>query len=137
MSLQILSDLRTAVRDRLRASYVDVPVYIAEITNLETDDEDNISEFMTVFFGDGDEDQTGEDLDGETYRSDSQLTVGYFNEEGRIDQSLLDAQAAIIRPLILDQSFDGDITRAGWQYVPPIEGATAGIYFRFNISFSN
>ena len=137
MGLQILSDLRTAVCVALLAEFADVPVFIAEITSLSDDDDVNTSEFMTVFFGDGDEEQTGEDLDSETYRSDTQLTVGYFNEEGKIDQSVLDAQAAIIRPILLSLPFTGDITRAGWQYVPPIEGATAGIYFRFNIRFSN
>lgn len=137
MDLQILSGLRTAVRDALLNAFADVPVFIAEITSLDDGDDGNISEFMTVFFGDGDEEQTGEDLDSETYRSDTQLTVGYFNEEGKIDQSVLDAQAAMIRPILLNLPFAGDITRAGWQYVPPIEGATAGIYFRFNIRFSN
>ncbi len=137
MDLQILSDLRTAVRDALIDAYGGAPVYTAEITNLDNGDDDNIEEFLTVFLGDGEEDSAGEDLDGETYRSDAQLTVGYFNEEGRINQSILDAQAGTIRPQILELPFNGDITRAGWQYIPPIDGATAGIYFRFNVSFSN
>ena len=138
MDLQIISDLRAAVRAKLLESYSATPVYMAELTNINTgDDDENIDEFFTVFLGDGEEDQDGEDVDGSTYLSETQLTVGYFNDEGRGDQSVLDATASTVRALILELEFAGDITRAGWKYIPPIDGATAGINFHFNVSFSN
>ncbi|MEY8247308.1 MAG: hypothetical protein RPT11_02905 [Bermanella sp.] len=137
MDLQILSDLRVSVRAALVQALPDVPLFSAELNSIDDGEGGNLEEFMTLFFADGDEDRSEQDLDGDSYRAQTLLTLGYFNEQARMDQALLDAQAAVLRPLLLAVPFAGYITRAGWQYVSPLDGATAGIYFRFDVTFSH
>lgn len=141
MDLQILSNLREAVRGAIRAAYAEQPIYTAEITNITDEEGCNVSEFFTVFFSEADETQDGESLDSDTYRTDTQITVGYFNSAAETNQSWLDNEAGAIRNAVMNlnsvSAYQDNITRAGWQYVPPIDGATAGIYFRFDFSFSN
>jgi hypothetical protein len=139
MDLQILSNLRSSVRAALIAAYPDTNVYTAEITSLVEEDDSNVVEFFTVFFSEGDETEEGENLDSETYRTNTVLTVGYFHEKAEHDQSWLDAEAGTIREAVmaLNDVFEGDINRAGWQYSPSADGSVPGIYFRFDFSFKN
>lgn len=137
MNLQHVTALRAQVRSILESHYPGIDVYTAELTSIVGDDDVNVDEFMTVFLGDGEETQEDQNLDDETYRSVTQLTIGYFNDSAKLNQSILDDQAGVVRNIIMSLDFDGDITRAGWNYVAPVEGATAGIYFRFDVSFSN
>lgn len=139
MDLQIISNLRTSVRDALEIEYPDTDIYTAEITSLIKDDDSNADKFLTVFFSEGDEVEEGEDLDDETYRTDTYLTVGYFYEKAERDQSLLDAEAGTIREAVmaLDDVFAGDIKRDGWQYLPSADGSVPGIQFKFAVNYSN
>lgn len=139
MDLQILSDLRTSVRNALKAAYPTTDIYTAEITSLIEDDDSNVAEFFTVFFSEGDEVEDGEDLDDETYLTNTVLTVGYFHDKADRDQGWLDGEAGAIREAVmaLDDVFAGDIGRAGWQYSPSADGSVPGIYFKFSVSYSN
>lgn len=139
MDLQIISNLRTSVRDALKTEYPNTDIYTAEITSLIQDDDSNVAKFLTVFFSEGDEVEEGEDLDDETYRTDTYLTVGYFYEKAERDQSLLDSEAGTIREAVmaLDDVFSGGIKRDGWQYLPSADGSTPGIQFKFLVSYSN
>ncbi len=139
MNLQPVINMRNGLKTLLGNQYFDVPVYTAEITSLVNDEGVNASEFITVFFTAGDETQQGESLDDEDYLTRASLTVGYFNEAGATDQSFLDAEADTIRTLVMDYPVGskGEILRDGWEYVPAIDGATSGIYFRFTVEYSN
>lgn len=141
MDFQVLSNLREAVRGAVRAAYPEQPIYTAELTSIVDEEDCNVSEFFTVFFSEGDETQDGESLDSDTYRTDAQITVGYFNSAAAANQSWLDNEAGTIRNAVMNlnsiAAYQDNITRAGWQYIPPIDGAIAGIYFRFDFSFSN
>jgi hypothetical protein len=139
MDLQILSNLRSSVRAALIAAYPDTDVYTAEITSLVDEDDSNVVEFFTVFFSEGDETEDGEDLDNEFYKTNTYLTVGYFNEKAERDQGWLDSEAGTIREevMALDDVFIGDIKRDGWQYLPSADGSVPGIQFKFSVSYSN
>ena len=139
MDLQILSNLRSSVRNALKNAYPATDIYTAEITSLVQEDDSNVVEFFTVYFSEGDEVEDGEDLDDETYRTDTYLTVGYFHEKAERDQSWLDAEAGTIREAVmaLDDVFAGDIKRDGWQYLPSADGSVPGIQFKFAVNYSN
>lgn len=139
MDLQILSDLRNSVRAAISARYKEVPVYTAELTNITADDGTNLSEFFTVFFSEGDEDRENVAMDSDAYETETRITVGYFNKHGEGNQSWLESEAGTIRQTVMDlnSGYNDKIQRAGWQYVPPLDGAVAGIYFHFAFSFKN
>ncbi len=141
MDLQILGNLRTAVRGAIKASYSETPVYTAEITSIVEDDGTNLPEFFTVFFAEGEESQERVAIDSDDYNTDTQIVVGYFNKKGETDQSFLESEAGTVREAVMNlnnlAAYKDKITRAGWQHIPPIDGAVAGIYFRFDFSFKN
>jgi len=141
MKLQILADLRESVRGALKAEYPGVDIFTAEITSINNSEGETLDEFFTVFFSEGDETEEGESLDSDTYRTDTQITVGYFNKAAETNQSYLESEAESIREAVMSlnviQKYFDKITRAGWQYIPPVDGAISGIYFRFGFSFSN
>lgn len=137
MNLETVINLRDTLKTRLQNQYSGVPVYTAEVTALMDATGVNVSEFITVFFTAGDETQDGEFIDGEQYKTSCALTVGYFNEAGSTDQSYLDSEAETIRTTVTETPFNGDILRNGWEYQPGVEGSTPGIYFRFNVEYSN
>jgi hypothetical protein len=141
MNLQILSNLRAAVRGALINQYAKIPIYTAEITNINNGDDVVIGEFFTMFYTEGDETQDDEALDADTYRTETEFTVGYFNKSADVNQSFLDSEAQTIREAVMGlnslAAYKNKITRAGWQYIPAGDGAIAGIYFRFGFSFSN
>lgn len=141
MNLQILSNLRGSVQGALKNQYAQIPVYTAEITCINNEDGTTIKEFFTLFYTEGDETQDDEALDADTYRTETEFTVGYFNKSADTNQSFLDSEAQTIREAVMGlnvvAAYKDKITRAGWQYIPAGDGGIAGIYFRFGFSFSN
>ena len=141
MNLQILSNLRGSVRGALINQYAQIPVYTAEITNIDDGNGGSLDEFFTMFYTEGDETQDDEALDADTYRTETEFTVGYFNKSADVNQSFLDSEAQTIREAVMGlnvvAAYKDKITRAGWQYIPAGDGGIAGIYFRFGFSFSN
>ncbi len=139
MDLQVLSNLRASARGAIMAQYADKPVYTAEITNIADDEGNNVTEFFTVFFSEGEESQNDVAMDSDDYETETQITVGYFNIKGAINQSWLESEAGDIRQAVMNLNllYGNKIKRGGWQYVPPIDGAIAGIYFHFGFSYKN
>ncbi|MCH2039906.1 MAG: hypothetical protein MK185_04690 [Saccharospirillaceae bacterium] len=139
MTLQPMINLRNAVKGALKAAYADRSVLTAELTSVVSDEDDgvNLSEFFTVFFEDWDENEEDGDLDSDQYEVTTRLTVGYFNEAGGNDQSVLDGEAGRIREVIMDLPIDGDIKRDGGEFKPSQDGSTPGVYFFFDVKFSN
>lgn len=142
MDLQILSNLREAVRVAIKTQYPTKNIYTAEITSVVDQQTDTVlDEFFTVFFSEGEETQENQALDDVKYRTDTQITVGYFNKQGAINQSFLESEAKLIRNAVMALNetpvYEGGITRDGWQYVPAGDGGISGIYCRFGFSFSN
>jgi hypothetical protein len=139
MDLQIISNLRTSVRNALKEAYPTTDIYTAELTSLVQEDDSNVVEFFTVFFSEGGETEDDEHLDDELYKTDTYLTVGYFHEKAERDQGWLDSEAGTIREAVmaLDDVFVGDIKRDGWQYLPSADGSVPGIQFKFAVNYSN
>lgn len=142
MDLQILSNLREAVRVAIKTQYPAKDIFTAEITSV-VDEQDGtvLDEFFTVFFSEGEETQELQAIDNLNYRTDTQITVGYFNKKGAENQSFLESEAKLIRKAVMALNetpvYKDKITRDGWQYVPAGEGGISGIYCRFGFSFSN
>lgn len=140
MNLQPMIDLRNAVKGALLSSYSDVSVYTAELTSIVDVDGVNAHEFFTVFFDDFDEVEEDGNLDDDTYEVTTRLHVGYFNESGGNDQSVLDGEAGRIRQVIMDLPSVGRFKifkRAGGEYKPSQDGSTPGVCLFFDVKFSN
>jgi len=131
-------DLRNAIKGALAAAYAGRPVYTAEVTDITDADGVNVREFFTVFYDEFDESLDDEALDDDLYSVSVRMTVGYFNSAASTDQSVLDAEAGDIRAAVVGLPLTAvDIERAGGEYISGADGAVPGMYFYFDVTFSN